>query len=246
MHVLKDTVFGFPSSPELALNRHNLGLLDQHFALEWVQDNIRAFKGNPQKVTIFGESAGGYSVDALVNSWTRDPPFRAAITQSGQQYLGVLQNLGSNLTDNWYTVAQALNCSEAISSLACLRNVPANALKSVIEQEALVFGPIVDDLTVIANPTAAKSAHNIANVSLLAGTVSEEARVFVYGQTNLTAILNLFFPGQEAYQKTVAEAYALGTEKIVTTFDAIAAIYTDYIFDCVSPCSPHSNFQTPS
>jgi carboxylesterase type B len=45
-------VFGFPSSPELPLTGHNLGFLDQRFGLEWVQQNIAAFGGSPDKVRI--------------------------------------------------------------------------------------------------------------------------------------------------------------------------------------------------
>lgn len=62
----RTNVFGFPSSPELNLTGHNLGFLDQRFALDWVQNNIQAFGGDPEKVTI---------------SFPRNsnPPFRAAI-----------------------------------------------------------------------------------------------------------------------------------------------------------------------
>lgn len=51
---LTSLVFGFPSSPELPLTGHNLGFLDQRLGLDWVQRNIAAFGGSPEKVTIFG------------------------------------------------------------------------------------------------------------------------------------------------------------------------------------------------
>jgi carboxylesterase type B len=75
-------VFGFPGSPELPKEDSNLGFLDQRAALEWARRNIKAFGGDPNKITILGQSAGGWSVDALLTSYTDNPPFHAAILQS--------------------------------------------------------------------------------------------------------------------------------------------------------------------
>jgi carboxylesterase 2 len=55
-------MFGFSNSPEIPFGKQNSGFLDQRMALQWVQDNIKQFGGDPDSVTIFGESAGGYSV----------------------------------------------------------------------------------------------------------------------------------------------------------------------------------------
>merc|ERR1719357_2120872 len=61
----------------------NVGLLDQRMALQWVQDNIQFFGGNPKQVTIFGESAGGASVGFHLLSPDSRPTFTRAILQSG-------------------------------------------------------------------------------------------------------------------------------------------------------------------
>ncbi len=228
------TVFGFPNSPELPKTGQNLGFLDQRFALEWVEKNIKAFGGNPNRVTIPGESAGALSVDALVTAPPPEPLFRAAILESGTVSLANLLRLGVNGTKNWLTLAKSLNCSETTSNLACVRAAPATTIKSIIEHAALSFQPVVDNVTLVASGSAARVSHKIANVSILTGTNGQEGRIFEYGRTDLSNYISTTFGAIPSVASEVAQAYAIGSPGIYTPYDAISQIDTEFVFQCVS------------
>lgn len=241
----RTNVFGFVGSPELPLTGQNPGFFDQRLGLEWVQQNIAAFGGNPSKVTIFGESAGAGSVDRLVTTLPGTKLFRAAITESGQASIN--PSPSTNATVAWNTLVQMLNCTTAASQLACVRSKPATVIQTIIDQAALIFTPTSDGVTQLVNGQAARLAGNIAKVPLLTGTNAQEGRVFVVGDNNLTAFLATFFAGQTQYQRLLAAAYPVGG-LYPTAYDAIAQIFTEEVFQCVShfSCIPiHLSFEEP-
>jgi carboxylesterase type B len=118
--------FGFINSAEVAANKsQNLGLKDQRVAFEWVNKHISAFGGDPNKVTIWGESAGAYSVGDHINAYDGNTErlFRAAILESGGAVGPPL-----NGTD-WYqhmydNLTASVGCKGLEDTLACLREVP--------------------------------------------------------------------------------------------------------------------------
>jgi acetylcholinesterase len=224
--------FGFPGSPELALNASNLGLLDQRFALQWVQDNIKSFGGNPEKVTIFGESAGAISVDALIGSPPPNVPFRAAILESGNIIGADLSALGANMTKTWFSLVDGLNCSSAVSPLACVRAAPASSIKSFVKKAALSYTAIVDNVTYVSRSTAARASGRAAKIPIMVGSNANEGTLFTYGQTNLTEFISTTFPTLPSLQTEIAKAYAVGMPGIATEAEAIAQIFTEVGLQC--------------
>ncbi|MFT4570566.1 MAG: para-nitrobenzyl esterase [Hyphomicrobiaceae bacterium] len=104
----------------------NQGLLDQRAALLWVRDNITEFGGDPEKVTIFGESAGSWDVCAHVVSPMSEGLFHRAISQSGGCSAGVnTQDAGHAAAS---AISAAVGCGGAPDELACLRAVPVQDL----------------------------------------------------------------------------------------------------------------------
>ncbi|PFH62232.1 hypothetical protein XA68_14511 [Ophiocordyceps unilateralis] len=144
----RTNIFGFPGSPELPISEQNLGtplplrFLDQRLALDWVRKNIHAFGGDPERITLFGESAGSGGVEVLVTNPPDPVPFAAAIMQSGQGSIALKNN--TNSARSWASIIKNTNCDQEGSPLACVRSLPAARLKSIMESTALSFFPIYD------------------------------------------------------------------------------------------------------
>jgi para-nitrobenzyl esterase len=185
---------GFLAHPALSAEdiEHNVsgnyGLLDQIFALRWVQKNIQNFGGDPQNVTIFGESGGGKSVCALLASTLAAGLFQRAIIQSGGCPSNLRKLRGSSGRESAEAqgerFARAIGCADAPDVLACLRSKSVQEILQTLPGEASILSTAekwdftVDGYALLQSPGRALEAGNFNVVPVIAGTTGNEASIF--------------------------------------------------------------------
>ncbi len=158
----------------------NLGLLDQIFALQWVSKNIERFGGDPENVTIMGQSAGSISVTTLMAVPEAKGLFHRVIAESGAPNLCLSRGVAANVTRKFMKLAN-------VTDVKGLRNLTAFQLIDV--QETLLkdsglsasntFAPVIDGQVLPEDPFQALDNGSASGIPLLLGTNRNEFRLWL-------------------------------------------------------------------
>ncbi|KAJ7794535.1 Alpha/Beta hydrolase protein, partial [Mycena olivaceomarginata] len=222
----RTNVFGFPSAPDFPITQNNLGFLDQELALEWVQLNIAQFVGDPDEVTIAGQSAGADSVGLAIVRDLVKTPFPAGVMLSGAPTSA--SPIPSFTSFNAFAVAVGCPQAAGPSRLGCLKQVPAATIRNFTNGPLSgSFGPVVDNVTVFADPLERLRRGATANVPIIIGNMENDGTAFTVGETNLTAFLGGGGPGMPISPALVQSLYPGRNDSVI-----IADAFRDRGFRC--------------
>ncbi|TPX18552.1 uncharacterized protein E0L32_002409 [Thyridium curvatum] len=221
----------------------NLGLLDQIAALEWVRENVAAFGGDPSRVTIFGESAGGMSVATLLAVPRARGLFRRAIVQSGNAprlntpgtaaRIGqrVAEMLGVEATRDALASMPYEQILEAQGKLRMqLQMQPDPAIWGEVALTFLPWAPTIDSDIIPDHPATLVGAGSAADIDLLVGSNTEETRLFFLSDGSIDRMT-------EGAVSAMAGAYGLTTQGLeayrkshpkFSAGELLSAIQTDW------------------
>ncbi len=234
---------GHPGLSEADGSTGNWGLHDQVAALRWVRAHIGVFGGDPANVTVFGESAGGFSIASLLGAPAAAGLFRRAVVQSGAAHVHTLED-AARTAEELAGVLGLASCDRSV-----LGAVPAADLVAATDELGrrhpdpgslpLVFLPVVDGTFLTRDPLGAVAAGSASGVDLLIGTNRDELAFYALGDPDLLAldeegaVRRLLHALPDVMPGPVFEAYRAARRarsESVTPSDIWIAAGTDIVF----------------
>ena len=238
-------VLGFLNLNEITKGRipatGNEGLLDQVAALEWVRENIAAFGGDPNNITIFGESAGGMSIGCLMNLPKARGLFHKAILESA------VGNMARPLSPSVHITEEFLRIiSIPANNVAALRALPVEKLLHAQQETAIRVSqgiapviPVADGIIMPKMPLESFEAGLAAKVPTLIGSNLEEDKFFTMmnqhnrdlDEADLIIAAQRYVPDKDI--PNLIETYRSARAKrgeLTTLFEIFSAMNTDVMF----------------
>ncbi|XP_023312433.1 acetylcholinesterase-like [Anoplophora glabripennis] len=226
----------------------NLGLKDQHFAIQWVKNNIDLFGGDPEKITISGESAGGASVGLQLVSQRNKGLFRGAILQSGTS----MSQWAHQDYARFYAFELARSLVPSFTSdnstelLQLLQSLPASDINDnsvtaavgkeseLMEGQGLIWLPVIEDasldgalLTGLFHEDIRTG--NINQIPIIIGFNSEEALFFLKSDPSEVEARAKYFDSD--LSNLIRNKFNMTKENKLTVGSRLRQIYTDGTFE---------------
>ena len=166
----------------------NLGIRDQIAALEWVRENIEGFGGDPENVTVFGESAGAMSIGALLGVPSARDLFHKAILQSGAAHNISTEAKAARVAEYFIDALEITAPSpEVLRELPVTRLMQAQARTTVrlgLDDGMMAWQPCIDDELLTEQPLVAIDRGDAADIPILIGTNRDEFKLFTFADRN--------------------------------------------------------------
>lgn len=208
----------------------NAGMFDQVMALEWIRDNIRYFNGDPNRITLFGESAGAASISLLHISHISRHLYHRIILQSGSATSSWAMMSANKLKANGFKLAKQLGCphkNKQLNALMdCLREKNASDViktldtTSVLELIEFPFVPVVDGLFLNRTPSEYISQGDFKKCPTIAGSNRDEGSYFLlYGLPGIFHKEEVIHISQNNFSEIIAQSFPHTSPLIRSTLE---------------------------